>query len=367
MTSYGKNLNIQIYGGSHDGEIGLTVENLPRGIVIDYDSLLGFMQRRAPGQNRFSTGRREPDRPVFLSGVDENLVTNGERLHAVIRNENMRSGDYSNLTNIPRPSHADYPAIVKSEGEVDLRGGGHFSGRLTALFCIIGGILKDELEKSGIRIGAHIESIHGVRDCRFHPTDVSADDFQAVLSHDFPVINLEAGELMKAQIDLAKAELDSVGGVIECAVIGLPAGIGEHIFSGMESRIAQAVFSIPAVKGVEFGAGFESARLFGSENNDSYYVCGSEIKTKTNNAGGICGGMTTGMPLIFRGAVKPTPSIGKEQDSVDLSTMENVKITVGGRHDPCIVQRAVPVFEAVAAIAVYDALLDCRSPEEMEK
>ncbi|MBE6617199.1 MAG: chorismate synthase [Ruminococcaceae bacterium] len=367
MTSYGKNLNIQIYGGSHDSEIGLTVENLPRGIAIDYESLLGFMQRRAPGQNRFSTGRREPDRPLFLSGIDENMVTNGEVLRAVIRNENMRSGDYADLTNIPRPSHADYPAIVKSRGRVDLRGGGHFSGRLTALMCVIGGILKDELAGRGIYIGAHIQSIHGVCDDRFDPVTVSRDDLEAVLSHDFPVINEEAGDLMKEQIDSAKAELDSVGGVVECAVLGLPVGIGEHIFCGMESRIAQAVFSIPAVKGVEFGAGFATAGLFGSENNDPYYTDGTEVKTKTNNAGGICGGMTTGMPLIFRGAIKPTPSIGKEQDSVNLSTMENVKLTVGGRHDPCIVQRAVPVFEAVAAIAVYDALLDCTSPEEMEK
>ena len=357
MTSYGQNLNIQIYGGSHDSEIGVIVKNLPRGIVIDYDSLLAFMQRRAPGQNRFSTGRREPDRPVFLSGVDENMVTNGEDFHAVIVNENMRSGDYSNLTNIPRPSHADYPAIVKSNGSVDLRGGGHFSGRLTALLCLIGGILKTELARRQIYIGAHIQSVYGISDDKFDPVSVNAEDFEQVLSHDFPVLNEEAGEKMKSAIDNAKAELDSVGGVVECAVVGLPVGLGEHIFNGMESRIASAVFSIPAVKGIEFGAGFASAEMRGSENNDPYYTDGISVKTKTNNAGGICGGMTTGMPLIFRGAIKPTPSIGKEQDSVNLSTMENVKLTVGGRHDPCIVQRAVPVFEAAAAIAIFDATL----------
>lgn len=367
MTSYGKNLNIQIYGGSHDSEIGVTVENLPGGIKIDYDSLVSFMKRRAPGQNRFSTGRQEGDVPLFLSGVDEDLVTNGEVLHVVIRNENARSGDYSNLTNIPRPSHADYPAIIKSQGTVDLRGGGHFSGRLTALMCVIGGILKDALKDRGIYIGAHIESIGNVKDARFDPVNVTQDDFDAVLSKDFPVINTDAGEEMKTVIDSAKAELDSVGGVVECAVVGLPVGLGEHIFDGMESRIASAAFSVPAVKGIEFGAGFASSCKRGSENNDEYYTDGTSVKTKTNNAGGILGGMTTGMPLIFRCAVKPTPSIGKEQNSVNLSTIENVKLTVGGRHDPCIVQRAVPVFEAVAAISVYDALLDMNTSWEMEK
>jgi len=364
MTSYGKNLNIRIYGGSHDSEIGLVVENLPAGIVIDYDSLLCFMERRAPGRDRFSTSRREPDRPVFLSGVDDSMTTNGEVLHAVIRNENQRSGDYKNLTTVPRPSHADYPAMVKSNGTVDLRGGGHFSGRLTSLMCIIGGILKNELERRGIYIGAHIESIGGVSDSRFYPISVSKADFDTVLEGDLPVIDKAAGEKMKSVIDSARMELDSVGGVVECAIIGLPVGLGEHIFCGMESRIASAVFSIPAVKGIEFGAGFDASRMRGSENNDPYFTDGVSIKTKSNNAGGICGGMTTGMPLIFRAAVKPTPSIGKEQDSVDLSTMENVKLTIHGRHDPCIVQRAVPVFEAVAATAVFDSLLD---REEMER
>ena len=364
MTSYGKNLNIRIYGGSHDSEIGLVVEGLPAGIVIDMDSLLSFMERRAPGRDRFSTSRKESDRPVFLSGVGEMMTTNGEALHAVICSENQRSGDYASLINIPRPSHADYPAIIKSGGIVDLRGGGHFSGRLTAMMCVIGGILKDELAKRGIYVGAHIESIGGVTDARFDPLAASKADFDAVLAGDFPVIDSSAAERMKEVIDAARMDSDSVGGVVECAVVGLPVGLGEHIFDGMESRIASIVFSIPAVKGLEFGAGFASSAMRGSENNDPYFTDGKEIKTKTNNAGGICGGMTTGMPLIFRAAVKPTPSIGKEQDSVDLSKMENVKMQIKGRHDPCIVQRAVPVFEAAAAIAVFDALLD---REDMEK
>ena len=358
MTSYGKNLNIRIYGGSHDSEIGLVVEGLPAGIVIDMDSLMSFMERRAPGRDRFSTSRKESDRPLFLTGVDENMTTNGETFHAVIRSENQRSGDYANLLNIPRPSHADYPAIIKSGGTVDLRGGGHFSGRLTAMMCVIGGVLKDELAKRGIHVGAHIESIGGVSDSRFDPVFVSKTDFDAVLSGDFPVIDKTAGERMKEVIDAARMDSDSVGGVVECAVVGLPVGLGEHIFDGMESRIASIVFSIPAVKGLEFGAGLASSAMRGSENNDPYFTDGKEIKTKTNNAGGICGGMTTGMPLIFRAAIKPTPSIGKEQDSVDISKMENVKMQIKGRHDPCIVQRAVPVFEAAAAIEVFDALLD---------
>lgn len=367
MTSYGKNLNVQIYGGSHDSEIGIIVENLPSGIAINYDSLVSFMERRAPGRNRFSTGRLEGDRPIFLSGVDENMVTNGETFRAVIRNENARSSDYSSFANIPRPSHADYPAMVKSGGKVDLRGGGHFSGRLTALMCILGGILQAELARRGIFIGAHIESIGGVQDERFDPVSVTKADFDTALTGDFPVINKSAGGKMKAAIDAAKAELDSVGGVVECAAIGLPVGLGEHIFDGMESRIASIVFSIPAVKGIEFGAGFAAADKRGSQNNDPYFTDGERVKTKTNNAGGICGGMTTGMPLIFRAAVKPTPTIGKEQDSVNLSTMENVKLQAGGRHDPCIVQRAVPVFEAVCAIAIFDVLLDVNESWEMEK
>ena len=358
MTSYGKNINIRIFGGSHDSEIALIVERLPAGIVINSVSLTPFMERRAPGRDRFSTSRKESDRPLFLTGVDENMTTNGETLRVVIRSENQRSGDYANLLNIPRPSHADYPAVVKSGGSVDLRGGGHFSGRLTSLMCVIGGILKDELARRGIHIGAHIESVGGVSDARFDPVSVSKTDFDAVLSGDFPVIDKTAGERMKEVIDAARMDSDSVGGVVECAIVGLPVGLGEHIFDGMESRIASIVFSIPAVKGVEFGAGFASSDMRGSENNDPYFTDGKEIKTKTNNAGGICGGMTTGMPIIFSAAVKPTPSIGKEQDSVDLSKMENVKLQIKGRHDPCIVGRAVPVFEAAAAIAIFDALLD---------
>lgn len=361
MTSYGNNIKIRIFGGSHDPEIGVVVENLPAGIKIDSESLGKFMARRAPGQSLLTTSRKEADTPIFESGVDDGLTTNGETFRAVIKNTNMRSQDYSNLTSVPRPSHADYPAIIKSGGTVDLRGGGHFSGRLTAPMCIIGGILKDELSRHGIRIGAHIESVGSVHDKRFDPVNVSKSDFEAILSHSLPIIDETIDTSIRECIEGARMKLDSVGGVIECAAIGLPTGIGEHIFAGMESRISSIVFSIPAVKGIEFGAGFDSASSYGSQNNDPYTTNGERVTTTTNNCGGILGGMTNGMPLIFRAAIKPTPSIGIEQDSVDLRSMTNVKVTVGGRHDPCIVPRAVPVFEAACAIAIYDTLLDASS------
>lgn len=373
MTSYGKNIELRIFGGSHDEEIGVTVEGLPEGIAVDTEKLAKFMARRAPGQNKLTTSRKEPDIPLFTSGLDENNVTNGETFRAVIKNTNVRSSDYRNLRTVPRPSHADFTAMIKSGGKADLRGGGHFSGRLTAPLCIIGGILKAELENLGIFIGAHLSEVGGCPDTPFDPVNVSRDDFDAVLSHDFPVVDTEAGEKMKEIIDEARLDLDSVGGVIECAVVGLPIGLGEHMFSGIESRIASIIFSVPAVKGIEFGAGFASAKMRGSENNDPFYADDEArdrgdkklIRTKSNNAGGILGGMSSGMPVIFRTAIKPTPSIGKEQDSVDMDTLENVKLTVEGRHDPFIGERAVPVIEAAAAVAVFDLILDYE--EEMEK
>lgn len=363
MTSYGKNIKISVYGGSHDTEIGVKASGIPAGITVDKDKLSAFMQRRAPGQSKLTTSRKEADTPIFESGFD-GLTTNGSELHIVIKNENARSSDYSELSTTPRPSHADYPAMVKSGKTADLRGGGHFSGRLTAPICAIGGILKEELEKRGIYIAAHIESIGSALDYRFDPTDVCRNDFEDILSHSLPVLNESAGEKMEKVIESARMQQDSVGGVIECAAVGLPVGLGEHIFCGMESRISSIVFSIPAVKGIEFGAGFASSDMYGSENNDPFYYDGDTVKTRSNNSGGILGGMTNGMPLIFRCAIKPTPSIGHKQDTVDLATGANTKITVGGRHDPCIVPRAVPIIEAALAIAIYDALLDSG---EMEK
>lgn len=362
-TSYGKNLNISIYGGSHDEEIGIIAKGMPKGFAFDEEELVSFMKRRAPGRDLFSTQRKEADAPIFLSGVEDSTL-NGDILHAIIKNTNQRSSDYSNLSFIPRPSHADYAARMKYGESVDLRGGGHFSGRLTAPMCIVGGICLQYLRSLGINIGAHIYSIGGVYDSPFDAVSVSNREFSILKEReDFPVLNSEAGKKMKALINEARDDGDSVGGIVECAVTSLPTGLGEHMFDGVENRLSTILFGIPAVKGVEFGAGFGVASMRGSQNNDAFYTDGKEIYTKTNNSGGILGGMTTGMPLIFRAAMKPTPSIFKEQDSVDMTSMKNVKLSIKGRHDPCVVTRAVPVFEAAAAIAITDLLLDENHPE----
>ncbi len=367
MTSYGKNIKISVYGGSHDDEIGVIAENIPGGIEFSYSRLCEFMKRRTPGQSRLTTSRKEPDIPLLVSGIDVDgdfCKTNGETLKIAIKSTNVRTSDYANLEFTPRPSHADYPAYVKSHGRADLRGGGHFSGRLTAPLCAIGGIFRQNLEERGIFIGAHIKSVKGVEDESFDPVRINKEKFEKILTHSLPVIDEKAGMRMAEVIDSARMAQDSVGGVIECAAVGLPVGLGEHMFSGMEGRISSIVFSIPAVKGLEFGAGFKSSGMFGSENNDPFYYDGGVVRTMTNNCGGILGGMTNGMPLIFRCAVKPTPSISREQDSVNLTTGENVKIQIKGRHDPCIIPRAVPVIEAACAIALFDASLD---GGEMEK
>lgn len=358
-TSYGKNLNITVYGGSHDTEIGVIAKGLPKGFCFDREELYAFMKRRAPGQNAFSTKRKEPDLPEFLSGIEGDGTLSGETLHAVIRNTNQRSADYENTSFVPRPSHADLAARLKYGESVDLRGGGHFSGRLTAPLCIVGGICLQYLRSRGINIGAHLYSVGGVYDRPFDLAKVSLTDFELLSAHsDFPVLDTDAGNAMKTVITDASSEGDSVGGIIECAVLGLPAGLGEHMFDGMENRISHIVFGIPAVKGIEFGNGFECAHLMGSQNNDPIITDGKTVTTKTNNSGGILGGMTNGMPLVFRAAMKPTPSIYKEQDSIDMVTMKPVKLTIKGRHDPCVAVRAVPVFEAAAAIAITDILLD---------
>ncbi len=352
-NTYGNNLKLQIYGGSHDEKIGVRLSGLPADEAIDIEHLQKFMSRRAPGQNKYSTKRREPDIPVFLSGISNGRTT-GEALHAVIYNTNQHSGDYADINDIPRPSHADFAAVQKYGKDVDLRGGGRFSGRLTAPMCIAGGICLQILERHNISIRAKISSVGKVKDTRgFDPLDGSG-----TLCPDFPTIDHDRAMEMQDEIDQARLHADSVGGIIECVITGIDAGRGEHMFDGIEGRISSILFSIPAVKGVEFGLGFDSSRILGSENNDPYYTDGKTVYTKTNNSGGIVGGMSNGMPIIFRVAFKPTPSIGKEQDSVSLSKMENVKLQIHGRHDPCVVPRAVPVVEAAAAIAILDILSD---------
>ena len=351
-STYGENLKLSIFGQSHGAAIGMTLDGIPAGLPVDTDALQVFLNRRAPGQNDWSTPRKEADRPEFLSGILDGF-TCGAPIAAAIYNKNTRSGDYANLRDCPRPGHADLTAQIKYGGFQDAAGGGHFSGRLTAPLCIAGGLCKQWLEGMGIQIFAHIAAIAGISDTPFDPLAPNRDSVQP----EFPVINPDAGARMRDAISAARNNGDSVGGIVECAVTGLPAGLGEPMFGGAESRIAQIVYGVPAVKGVEFGAGFAAAGLRGSQNNDDYVMADGQIRTATNNAGGILGGITTGMPLIFRAALKPTPSISRPQQSVSLSSGEMQELVVKGRHDPCIVPRAVPVIEATAAIAIFDMIL----------
>lgn len=354
---YGNNIKLYIEGASHAEKMEMLLKGFPSGLLIDEDFLSSFMQRRAPGQNAWSTSRKEADKPIFLSGIKD-MTTTGEDIKAVIYNSNQHSSDYSDIGRIPRPSHADYTAVMKYGKDTDLRGGGRYSGRLTAMLCCAGALSLMYLKEKGIEVFAHIYSIKNVNDTPFDAAVVGKYEQEILSSSDFPVLNKSVGEEMKNTIAAAKERLDSVGGIIECCVTGLPTGLGEHMFASAESRISSAMFSIPAVKAVEFGNGFDCTKLYGSENNDAFYFDGDTVRTKTNNSGGILAGMTNGMPLIFRVALKPTPSIGLEQDTVDLTEKKNIKYTIQGRHDPCIVPRAVPVVEAAAATAILDMILD---------
>ena len=344
---YGESIKLSIFGQSHSAGIGMTLDGVPAGHEIDMDELRAFLARRAPG-GALSTARKEADLPEFLGGVKDG-VTCGAPITAVIRNGDTRSGDYAQHANIPRPGHADYTARVKYGGANDVAGGGHFSGRLTAPLCAAGGICLQLLREEGIDIFARIYSVGCVDD--------AGDIGPSVKGKQFPVMDDGAGERMRKLILERKARGDSVGGVIECAITGAPVGLGDPMFGGMENRIASVVFGIPAVKGIEFGAGFECARMSGSECNDPFIITDGRIATQTNNCGGILGGISDGMDMVFRAAFKPTPSIAAQQRSVDMETMTETVLCVQGRHDPCIVPRAVPVVEAAAALAVYDAYL----------
>ena len=353
-STYGEHLKLSIFGQSHGQAIGMTLDGIPAGLPVDIDKLQIFLNRRAPGNHDYATTRKEADKPDFLAGIVDGY-TCGAPIAAIIQNTNTRSGDYSNLKDIPRPGHADFTAQIKYCGYQDVAGGGHFSGRLTAPLCIAGGLCKQWLEAMGIRIAARITAIGAVRD---EPAslDWANPDLNGIGS-DFPVMNPKAGEEMRQVIAQAKASGDSVGGLIECIATGLPAGLGEPMFGGMESKIAQIIYGIPAIKGLHFGTGFAGSRMRGSENNDAYVIRDGQVKTLKNYAGGILGGITNGMPLVFEVAVKPTPSISLPQTSVSLNQMEETRLIIKGRHDPCIVPRAVPVVEAAAAIAIYDAVL----------
>ena len=352
-STYGESLKLSIFGQSHGPAIGMTLDGIPAGMAVDPDKLQAFLQRRAPGQHDWATPRREEDKPEFLAGIVDGF-TCGAPIAAIIHNKNTRSGDYANLKDCPRPGHADYTAQIKYGGFQDPAGGGHFSGRLTAPLCIAGGLCLQWLEEMGIRIVARIASVGGMCDkAYFDPVAPQIDQ----VCKEFPTLSPIAAEQMKGFISSINDTGDSVGGIIECAVVGLPAGLGEPMFGGVESRIAQIMYGIPAVKSLDFGAGYTSGYMRGSQCNDGFVIEDGKIKTLTNNAGGILGGITNGMPVIFQVAIKPTPSISMPQNSVSLSRHENQQLTVQGRHDPCIVPRAVPVVEAAAALAIYDLIL----------
>jgi len=354
-SEFGQHIKVTVFGQSHSDAVGAVIDGLPAGETIDSQKVQEFMNRRAPGKSEYTTRRNEPDEPVVLSGLLDG-VTCGAPLCAIIENKDVRSKDYDKIRNIPRPSHSDYPAYIKYKGFTDVRGGGHFSGRLTAPLCFAGAVCKQILERRGVFVGAHIASIGAAEDEPFGPAHISAEELAAVGKKEFPAVSESSAVLMKKEIAAAAEKKDSVGGIVECCAVGLPAGIGEPMFDGLENRLASAIFGIPAVKGVEFGSGFAAAKMRGSENNDPYYFEDGKVKTLTNNHGGIIGGISTGMPLILRAAFKPTPSIGIEQNSVDLAEKVNSTITITGRHDPCIVPRAVPVVEAVTAIVLLDLL-----------
>ena len=351
-SEFGRKLKVRVFGRSHGECIGVEIEGFPRGIKIDFDALYAFMERRKGGKDQLSTARKEADRPEFLSGV-ENGVTTGDKIKAVIYNNDARSKDYADLALTPRPAHADYTAHVKWHGSEDMRGGGKFSGRLTAPICIAGALAKQALAQKGVYVGAHALSVGTIKDDPF-PLAPTKELFDSVATKVIPAINDDSAKEMEQLILKARSEEDSVGGVVECAVIGVKAGLGDALFDGVESRIAPALFGVPGVKGVEFGSGFYGSTLKGSENNDPFVIEDGCVKTHTNNAGGILGGITSGMPIVVKAAMKPTPSIGKEQTSIRLDTMEQTTVSIKGRHDPCIALRAVPVIEAVCALVTLD-------------
>ncbi len=358
-STIGKNFTVSVFGQSHSAAIGCVIEGIPAGKRIDLSQLQAFLTRRAPGGMPWSTPRKEADLPKFLGGIKDG-VTCGAPLAAIIENTNTKSSDYDELRRIPRPGHADYVANVKYRGAQDVAGGGHFSGRLTAPLCIAGGIALQLLHEQGIEIGAHIARIASVEDEPFPLVDIPNELLRNAASKQFPVIDDEAGKRMIAEIAAAREAQDSVGGIVECAAIGMPVGIGEPMFDGIENAIARILFGIPAVKGVEFGAGFAVADMRGSQSNDEMRMAGGEVRFETNNAGGANGGISTSAPIVVRCAFKPTPSIGLPQKSIDMVEGKDATLSVRGRHDPCVVVRAVPVVEAAVAIALYDLLLESR-------
>lgn len=352
----GDKIKLSIFGESHGEAIGCVIDGLPAGIKIDMNAVYKDMQRRAPGKDKTATPRLEKDIPHILSGMLDN-VTTGAPLAMVIKNTNTKSGDYSNLMTVPRPGHSDYPAYVKYGGNNDIRGGGHFSGRLTAPLVFAGSVAKQILSQMGVTIGAHIKQIGSVCDVvsDLNKTDKSLLD--TLSSSTFSLIDETKEQAMRDEIEKARLSLDSVGGIIECFAVGLPVGLGGNMFDTVEGKLASILFGVPAVKGVEFGIGFGFANKRASEVNDQYEIKNGRVATLSNNNGGVLGGMTDGAPLSVSVAIKPTPSIAKKQKSVNLLTMENAELEIHGRHDPCIVVRAVPVIECAVALGLLDLMM----------
>lgn len=347
----GRKIKLNVTGASHSEKITVSLSGIPKGKQLDMYRVQVLLDRRAGGQGIYTTPRKEADTPVNISGIDENGVTTGEEIKAEFINSNQRSKDYGNLKKIPRPSHADFAAYSKFGLDFDLSGGSFFSGRMTLPMCFAGEIARQLLEEEGILIGAHISSIGDICDDSFDPVE---ECLEYVPTEGLPVLNADSGKQMEELMSEIALDGDSIGGTIECKVTGLPVGLGDPIYDSVESAISYGMFGIPAVKGIEFGRGFDITRLKGSEVNDPFAIKDGKVVTLTNNSGGIQGGLTNGMPLLFKVAIKPTASIGKEQKSVNLETMEETTITVKGRHDSCIVVRAVPCVEAMCALILYD-------------
>lgn len=343
---FGNNIKVTIEGGSHEEQMSVTIEGLPEGVPVDMKELQRFMDRRAPGNSPFATSRKEPDIPEQVSD---------DPLKFIIRNTDIRSDDYNNVRHVPRPGHADFTAYIKYGDKINMAGGGPFSARMTAPLCVAGGIALQLLRQHGIKICSHIFSIGDIYDEPFDPCMTDTPDINDI---SFPVISEDAGEEMKEEILAARTEKDSIGGVTETAVLGLPPGLGGPMYDGAESVLSPILFGIPAVKGVEFGSGFAASYLRGSENNDPFVMENGQVKTLTNHHGGILGGITSGMPLIVRTAFKPTPSIGIPQQSVDLETGKSADLIVKGRHDPCVAVRAIPAVEAAVAIGLLDMIME---------
>lgn len=351
-SQFGSFLRLSLFGQSHGEAIGITLDGFPAGLPIDMDALAREMARRAPGQSALSTPRKEADAPEFLSGV-LNGVTTGQPLCAIIRNTNQHSKDYGSSVDLARPAHADYTGHVRYFGFEDWRGGGSFSGRLTAPIVLAGALCKQYLAAKHIKIESHVLRIGQVTDIRF--SDLPADaDLSALPSMPLPVLQQGTEVLMEQEILAARSDGDSVGGQVECRVTGLPVGLGAPFFDSVESILSHLMFSIPGVKGIDFGSGFTLSQMRGSEANDAFRIKDGQVVTSTNHAGGINGGITNGMEVLFTCAIRPTPSIAQVQQTVSLQNMKEAELTIHGRHDPCILSRVTPVVEAMAAIGIME-------------